>query len=60
MFKTDQNYKIVEVLSGPELRWRRTPKEIIAIIQKSMEPRMTMSHVEVSYSMFGGGNYVKV
>ncbi|EON1141767.1 transposase, partial [Escherichia coli] len=36
---------MVEVLSGPERRRRRTPQEKIAIIQQTMEPGMTVSHV---------------
>nr|WP_158151132.1 IS3 family transposase [Pantoea ananatis] len=36
---------MVEVLSGPERRRRRTPSEKIAIIQQTMEPGMTVSHV---------------
>lgn len=43
MFNTSQNDKMVEVLSGPERR--RTPQEKIAIIQQTMEPGMTVSHV---------------
>lgn len=39
MFNTSQNDKMVEVLSGPERRRRRTPQEKIAIIQQTMEPR---------------------
>lgn len=35
---------MVEVLSGP-VRRRRTPQEKIAIIQQTMEPGMTVSHV---------------
>lgn len=45
MFNTSQNNKMVEVLSGPERRRRRTPQEKIAIIQQTMEPCMTVSHV---------------
>ncbi len=44
MFNTSQNDKMVEVLSGPERRRRRTPQEKIAIIQQTMEPGMTVSH----------------
>ncbi|WP_350262762.1 IS3 family transposase (plasmid) [Pantoea sp. BJ2] len=36
---------MVEVLSGPERRRRRTPQKKIAIIQQTMEPGMTVSHV---------------
>nr|WP_205956831.1 IS3 family transposase [Pantoea stewartii] len=36
---------MVEVLSGPERRRRRTLSEKIAIIQQTMEPGMTVSHV---------------
>ncbi len=45
MFNTIQNNKMVEVLSGPERRRRRAPQEKIAIIQQTMEPGMTVSHV---------------
>jgi transposase-like protein len=45
MFNTSQNNKMVEVLSGPERRRRRTPQEKIAIIQQTMEPGMTVSHL---------------
>lgn len=45
MFNTSQYNKMVEVLSGPERRRRRTLQEKIAIIQQTMEPGMTMSHV---------------
>lgn len=48
MFNTDQNNKIVQVLSVSERRHRRTPREIIAIIQQTMGSSMTMSHVELS------------
>lgn len=43
MFNTSQNNKMVEVLSGPERRRRRTPQVKIAIIQQTMEPGMTVS-----------------
>ena len=36
---------MVEVLSGPERRRRRTPQEEISIIQQTMEPGMTVPHV---------------
>ncbi|HCL5274368.1 TPA: IS3 family transposase [Salmonella enterica] len=36
---------MVEVLTGVERRKRRTPQEKIAIVQQSMEPGMTVSHV---------------
>jgi len=45
MFNTSQNNKMVEVLSGPERRRRRTPQEEISIIQQTMEPGMTVPHV---------------
>lgn len=48
MFNTSQNDKMVEVLSGPERRRRRTPQEKIAIIQQTMEPGMTVSHVAIN------------
>lgn len=36
---------MVEVLAGPERRRRRTQQEKIAIIQQTMDPGMTVSHV---------------
>lgn len=51
MFNTSQNDKMVEVLSGPERRRRRTPQEKIAIIQQTMEPGMTVSHVARLHSI---------
>lgn len=36
---------MVEVLSGPERRRCHTPQEKIIIIQQTMEPTMTESHV---------------
>ncbi|EGG0579054.1 transposase, partial [Escherichia coli] len=33
------------ILLGQELRKRKTPQEKIAIIQQTMEPGMTVSHV---------------
>lgn len=47
MFNTSQNNKMVEVLSGPERRRRRRSisQEKIAIIQQTMEPGITVSHV---------------
>lgn len=49
MFNTSQNNKMVEVLSGPERRRRRRRRSIsqekIAIIQQTMEPGITVSHV---------------
>ncbi len=51
MFNTSQNNKMVELLSGPERRRRRTPQEKIAIIQQTMEPGMTVSHVARQHSV---------
>lgn len=45
MFKTSHENKMVEVLIGAERRKRRTPQEKIAIVQQSLEPGMTVSHV---------------
>lgn len=45
MFNTSQNNKMVEMLSGPELHRRRAPQEKMTIIQQSMEPGMTGSHI---------------
>ncbi|EFN8783512.1 IS2 repressor TnpA [Escherichia coli] len=46
---TSQNNKMVEALSGPEQH--RTPQERIAIIQQTMEPGMTVSHIARLHSM---------
>lgn len=46
---TSQNNKMVEALSGPEQH--RTPQERIAIIQQTMEPGMTVSHVARLHSI---------
>ncbi|MBT9430294.1 transposase [Candidatus Symbiopectobacterium endolongispinus] len=45
MFNTGHNEKMISVLSGPERRHRRTAQEKIAIVQQTMEPKMTVSHV---------------
>ncbi|HHA4765467.1 TPA: IS3 family transposase, partial [Escherichia coli] len=42
---------MVEVLSGPERRRRRTPQEKIAIIQQTMEPGMTVSGTVAKLAM---------
>ncbi|WP_162475426.1 transposase, partial [Candidatus Erwinia dacicola] len=36
---------MIEILSGPERRRRRTPQEKIAIVQQTLKPGMTVSHV---------------
>lgn len=46
---TSLTNKMVEALSGPEQR--RTPQERIAIIQQTMEPGMTGSHVARLHSI---------
>ena len=42
MFNTSQKNKMVEVLTGPERRRRRTPQEKIDIIQQTMQPGMSV------------------
>ncbi|NJC99087.1 hypothetical protein EWM60_03200 [Candidatus Erwinia dacicola] len=36
---------MIEILSGPERKRRRTPQEKIAIVQQTLKPGMTVSHV---------------
>jgi len=45
MFNISQSNEMVKELSGTERCRRRTPQEKIAIIQQTMEPGMTVSHV---------------
>ena len=45
MSNTSSNFEITGVLLGKEVRKRKTPQEKIAIIQQTMEPGMTVSHV---------------
>ena len=45
MSNTSSNFEMAGVLLGKELRKRKTPQEKIAIIQQTMEPGMTVSHV---------------
>ncbi|MEM8322572.1 IS3 family transposase [Morganella morganii] len=42
---------MVEVLTGPERRRRRTPQEKIDIIQQTMQPSMSASHVARLYGI---------
>ena len=42
---TSSNFEMAGVLLGKEVRKRKTPQEKIAIIQQTMEPGMTVSHV---------------
>ena len=42
---TSANFEMTGILLGQELRKRKTPQEKIAIIQQTMEPGMTVSHV---------------
>lgn len=51
MFNTSQKNKMVEVLTGPERRRRRTPQEKINIIQHTMQPGMSVSHVARLYGI---------
>ncbi len=51
MFNTSQKNKMVEVLTGPERRRRRTPQEKIDIIQQTMQPGMSVSHVARLYGI---------
>lgn len=45
MSNTSSNFEIAGVLLGKEVRKRKTPQKKIAIIQQTMEPGMTVSHV---------------
>lgn len=45
MSDTSSNFEMAGVLSGKEVRKRKTPQEKIAIIQETMELGMTGSHV---------------
>ncbi len=45
MFNTSSNFEMAGVLSGKDVRRRKIPQEKIAIIQQTMEPGMTVSHV---------------
>lgn len=45
MSNTGSNFEMTGILLGQELRKRKTPQEKIAIIQQSMAPGMTLSHV---------------
>ncbi len=45
MSNTSANFEMTGILLGQELRKRKTPQEKIAIIQQTMEPGMTVSHV---------------
>lgn len=45
MSNTSSNFEMAGVLLGKEVRKRKTPQEKIAIIQQTMEPGMTVSHV---------------
>ncbi|HAV8063068.1 TPA: IS3 family transposase [Escherichia coli] len=45
MSNTSSNFEMAGVLLGKEVRKRKTLQEKIAIIQQTMEPGMTVSHV---------------
>ena len=45
MSNTSSNFEMTGTLPGLELRKRKTPQEKIGIIQQTMEPGMTVSHV---------------
>ena len=45
MSHTSSDFEMTGILLGQELRKRKTPQEKIAIIQQTMEPGMTVSHV---------------
>lgn len=45
MSNTSSNFEMTGILLWQELRKRKTPQEKIAIIQQTMEPGMTVSHV---------------
>ncbi|NJD86172.1 tpnC protein [Candidatus Erwinia dacicola] len=38
MFSAGHNDKMIEILSGPERRRRRTPQEKITIVQQTWSP----------------------
>lgn len=48
---TSSGFGMTGTLLGLELRKRKTPQEKIAIIQQTMEPDMTMSHVTRSHGI---------
>ena len=45
MSNTSSNFEMAGILLGKEVRKRKTPHEKIAIIQQTIEPGMTVSHV---------------
>lgn len=45
MSNTNANFEMTGILLGQEARRRKTPQEKIAIIQQSMAPEMSVSHV---------------
>ena len=45
MSNTNAKFEMTGILLGQEVRKRKTPQEKIAIIQQTMEPGMTVSHV---------------
>ncbi len=51
MSNTGSNFEMAGVLLGKEVRKRKTPQEKIAIIQQTMEPGMTVSHVARLHGM---------
>lgn len=51
MSNTSSNFEMTGILLGQELRKRKTPQEKIAIIQQTMEPGMTVSHVARLHGM---------
>ena len=45
MSNTSSNFEMAGILLGKEVRKRKTPQKKIAIIQQTIEPGMTVSHV---------------
>lgn len=51
MSNTNANFEMTGILLGQEVRKRKTPQEKIAIIQHTMEPGMSVSHVARLYGI---------
>ncbi len=54
MSNTSSNFEMTGTLLGQGLRKRKTPQEKIDIIQQTMEPGMTVSHVARLHSIQPG------
>lgn len=51
MSNTNANFEMAGILLTQEARRRKTPQEKISIIQQSMEPGMSVSHVARLYGI---------